>query len=441
MEVPDAAVDETVRAWRIRTALADADWAAVAKHIEALPQEEAQKEEWRYWHAVALDKTDRHNQAMDEFAQLAKLRDYHGFLAADQLSWPYEMSDQPVEYTEESLQHLAQQPRFVRARELYRAEMLLDARREWEQAIQGMPDTELKLAAVLAQQWGWHDCAILTVARSGDYDDLALRFPLSFSEAVQGQARARQLDPAHVYAVIRQESAFNKDARSHAGAMGLMQLMPKTGSATARKYGIPLGSMRNLFEPEKNISIGSAYLRQVMEQYDNSIVLASAAYNAGPHRVRRWLPETRSLSAASWIALIPFTETRKYVQRVLAYAAIYDWRMQREITPLRKHMPMVMPRSHRLATAHSNINEPGESNESGNHLHTRRQRLRRHPPRPSPGAGRVPGAHTDTPAATPPRPRRESRHHAGRGRRPRQRGAPLPVCRLQHGHQPGGHPE
>jgi soluble lytic murein transglycosylase len=346
MEVPDAAVDETVRAWRIRTALADADWAAVAKHIEALPQEEAQKEEWRYWHAVALDKTDRHNQAMDEFAQLAKLRDYHGFLAADQLSWPYEMSDQPVEYTEESLQHLAQQPRFVRARELYRAEMLLDARREWEQAIQGMPDTELKLAAVLAQQWGWHDCAILTVARSGDYDDLALRFPLSFSEAVQGQARARQLDPAHVYAVIRQESAFNKDARSHAGAMGLMQLMPKTGSATARKYGIPLGSMRNLFEPEKNISIGSAYLRQVMEQYDNSIVLASAAYNAGPHRVRRWLPETRSLSAASWIALIPFTETRKYVQRVLAYAAIYDWRMQREITPLRKHMPMVMPRSH-----------------------------------------------------------------------------------------------
>jgi soluble lytic murein transglycosylase len=128
--------------------------------------------------------------------------------------------------------------------------------------------------------------------------------------------------------------------------MGLMQLMPKTGSTTARKYDIPLASTRNLFEPDKNISIGSAYLQQVMAQYDNSIVLASAAYNAGPHRVWSWLPETGSRSAASWIALIPFTETRKYVQRVLAYAAIYDWRMQREITPLEKHMPAVMPRSY-----------------------------------------------------------------------------------------------
>jgi soluble lytic murein transglycosylase len=335
-----------VRAWRIRTAIADADWAAVVTHVEALPPDEARQEEWRYWRAVALEKTDRRIQAMDEYAQLAKLRDYHGFLAADYLRWPYEMSNQPIEYTEEALQNLAQRPGFVRAHELYRAELLTDARREWEQAIQGLSDAELKLAAVLADQWDWHDRAILTVARSGDYDDLALRFPLSFSEAVQHQARNHQLDPGHVYAVIRQESAFNKDARSSAGAMGLMQLMPKTGKDTAHKYDIPLASTRNLFEPDKNISIGSAYLRQVMEQYDNSIVLASAAYNAGPHRVRRWLPETSSQSAASWIALIPFTETRRYVQRVLAYAAIYDWRMQRKITPLREHMPVVMPRSH-----------------------------------------------------------------------------------------------
>jgi len=346
VDVPDEAVDETVRAWRIRTALAESDWRAVATHIEALPQDEAQREEWRYWHAVALEKTDRRIQAMDEFGQLAKLRDYHGFLAADYLQWPYEMSNQPVEYTEAALDSLAQRPGLVRARELYRAELLTDARREWEEAIQGLSETDLKLASVLASRWGWHDRAILTIARSGDYDDLALRFPLSFSKDVQRQASNYQLDPGHVYAVIRQESAFNKDARSHAGAMGLMQLMPKTGLSTARKYDIPLASTRNLFEPDKNISIGSAYLKQVMEQYDNSIVLASAAYNAGPHRVRRWLPDSESRSAASWIALIPFTETRKYVQRVLAYAAIYDWRMQQKITPLQKHMPEVMPRSY-----------------------------------------------------------------------------------------------
>jgi soluble lytic murein transglycosylase len=295
---------------------------------------------------VALEKTDRRIQAMDEFGQLAKLRDYHGFLAADFLRWPYEMSNQPVGYTEAALGSLAQQPGFVRARELYRAELYTDARREWEQAIKGLSDADLKLAAVLASRWGWHDRAILTVARSRDYDDLALRFPLSFAEDVQRQARNYQLDAGHVYAVIRQESAFNKDARSHAGAMGLMQLMPKTGRVTARKYDIPLASTRNLFEPDKNISIGSAYLKQVMDQYDNNIVLASAAYNAGPHRVRRWLPETESRDAASWIALIPFRETRTYVQRVLAYAAIYDWRMQQKITPLHEHMPRVMPRSH-----------------------------------------------------------------------------------------------
>jgi len=346
VDLPEPAVDETVRAWRIRTALAEEDWPAVLKHIDALPEDEAQKEEWRYWHAVALEKTDQRMEAMDAFARLAKLRDYHGFLAADFLRWPYEMSYQPIEHTEEELEALEQRPGFVRARELYRADLLTDARREWEDAIEGLSNHDLKLAAVLAHRWGWHDRAIMTVARSGDYDDLTLRFPLDYSEMVVSEARNQRLDPGHVYAVIRQESAFNEDARSPAGAMGLMQLMPRTGRITARKYNIPLAGTSKLLEPDKNISIGSAYLRQVMEEFDNSIVLASAAYNAGPHRVREWLPESGSRSADSWIALIPFTETRKYVQRVLAYAAIYDWRMQRKVTPLKKHMPAVMPLSH-----------------------------------------------------------------------------------------------
>jgi soluble lytic murein transglycosylase len=121
--------------------------------------------------------------------------------------------------------------------------------------------------------------------------------------------------------------------------MGLMQLMPKTGQVTARKYRIGLSSSRELYLPEKNIQIGSAYLRQVMEEYDHNLVLASAAYNAGPHRVVRWLPEKGGMAAANWIARIPFNETRKYVQRILAYAAIYDWRLDRPVIPLKKRMP------------------------------------------------------------------------------------------------------
>jgi soluble lytic murein transglycosylase len=341
--VPDEAADIKVREWRIRTALALENWDAVLVHTSNLPIDDAHEPEWRYWQSVALEKTDQRLPAMDSFARLAKERDYHGFLAADYLRWPYEMGNHPLEYDPAAVTTLSKGAGFLRAHELLKAELFIDARREWEYAIRNLSNDDLKLAAVLANQWGWHDRAILTVARAKDYSDLKLRFPLDYQEEVQQVASNNRLDTAHVYAVIRQESAFNKDARSPAGAMGLMQLMPRTGRVTASKNNILLTSTRMLFEPGKNISIGSAYLRKVMDEYGRNIVLASAAYNAGPHRVKRWLPENKKLGAANWIALIPYTETRKYVQRILAYMAIYDWRMKRTVTPLKKHMPLVMP--------------------------------------------------------------------------------------------------
>jgi len=230
----------------------------------------------------------------------------------------------------------------VRARELYLADLLTDARREWAHATRDMDHDELKLASVLAHEWGWNDRAIFTVARTGDYADLKLRFPLDHVDMVRDLARHNRLDPSHVFAVIRQESAFNKDARSSAGALGLMQLMPRTGRVTARKNRIPLASTRTLLEADKNIRIGSAYLREVMDRYDNNPVLATASYNAGPHRVKVWLPEENDVSAALWIANIPFSETRKYVQRVLTYAAIYDWRMEQPVTRLKQRMPDIL---------------------------------------------------------------------------------------------------
>jgi len=346
VEVPAAAVDGKVREWRIRTALAREDWPAVLAHIEALPAEEAHREEWRYWKSIAQEHTGERLPAMDGLERLAKERDYHAFLAADQLGWPYEMGDRPLAVDPAALQALADRGGFVRARELYRAGLLTEARREWQHATDALSGDELKLAAALARQWGWHDNAIFTVARSGDYSDLQLRFPLEHQAEIERHSGSYGLQPGHVFAVIRQESAFNPEARSHAGAMGLMQLMPRTGKATARLNNIPLAGTGSLLETDTNIRIGSAYLRQVMDKYDDSLVLASAAYNAGPHRVQRWLPEEDEQSAASWIALIPFTETRKYVQRVLEYAAIYDWRMKKPVTPLSKRMPGVKPESH-----------------------------------------------------------------------------------------------
>ena len=233
--VPESAADASVREWRVRTAVANRDWNAVLQHTSVLLDAASNREEWQYWQAVALEKTGQQEQAENSFAVLATQRDYHGFLAADTLSWPYQMGDKPLEYDEAVLDEFSRQPGLVRAHELFRAAMFRDARREWAAATRNFSNDELKLAAVLADRWGWHDRAILTVASAKDYSDLKLRFPLDYASDVKHVANSKQLDPAHVYAVIRQESAFNKDARSPAGAMGLMQLMPKTGLSHSKE--------------------------------------------------------------------------------------------------------------------------------------------------------------------------------------------------------------
>ena len=340
--LPAETHDSRTREWRIRRAIAGHDWDAVIAHIDALPADERPTDEWDYWHAYAQAEDGQRSTAISDYSRLARERGFYGFLAADQLNWPYEMGNEPLSYDAEALEQLAQIPGMVRARELYLADLLTDARREWAHATRDMDHDELKLASVLAHEWGWNDRAIFTVARTGDYADLKLRFPLDHVDMVRDLARHNRLDPSHVFAVIRQESAFNKDARSSAGALGLMQLMPRTGRVTARKNRIPLASTRTLLEADKNIRIGSAYLREVMDRYDNNPVLATASYNAGPHRVKVWLPEENDVSAALWIANIPFSETRKYVQRVLTYAAIYDWRMEQPVTRLKQRMPDIL---------------------------------------------------------------------------------------------------
>ena len=344
--LPDLAVDSEVREWRARTAIAAGLWDALLKHIADMSPEVAQAEEWRYWEARAHAESGNSLQASDRYARLARERDYHGFMAADELKWPYEMDNRQLDVAEQDIEALMERADIMRVRELYRAEMLLDARREWQFAIKDMHKEEIKQAAALANRWGWHDMAILTVARAREFNDLKLRFPLAHMDRVERYAQRNRLDPGHVLAVIRQESAFNPEARSHAGARGLMQLMPSTGRITARKYSIPLGGLHKLYEADKNISIGTAYLNQVMEDYQRNIVLASAAYNAGPHRVKRWLPEEGSQLAEQWVANVPFDETRNYIQRILAYSAIYDWRMDRPVTTLDEQMPDIYPNEH-----------------------------------------------------------------------------------------------
>jgi len=342
--VPDSHTDESIRQWRVRVALHNTDWKSALHWLDQLPPEERNAETWLYWRARALDESGASGDALTEYARLSEERSYYGFMASDRLQRAYQMNDTPISNDKQQLEVIEQLPGIVRAGELYRAGKRLEARREWYYATQKLPPEQLKQAALLAHRWGWHDRAIVTASQAKYWSDLKLRFPLPHRESILANARRYKLDPALIYGVIRQESAFMEDARSPVGALGLMQLMPATGKQTARALNIRYGGNDALLQSDQNIRLGSGYFRKLLDRYNGSPVLAAAAYNAGPHRVSRWLPTDQSMQADLWMELIPFPETRSYVRRVLAYATVFEWRLQRPVTPLARRMPAVQQR-------------------------------------------------------------------------------------------------
>ena len=198
----------------------------------------------------------------------------------------------------------------------------------------------MQLLATLTHQWNWHNQTIALLGKAQYWDDLSLRFPVVYDDLMIKASQQYRIDSSWLLGVARQESAFNSRARSHAGALGLMQLMPATGRSTAKLVGSPLRQLTDLYNPATNITLGSAYLRKVYDEHQQNPVLATASYNAGPHRVARWLPK-KSLPADIWIENIPFNETRKYTSNVLSYAAIFDYQRQKKILPISKRMPLV----------------------------------------------------------------------------------------------------
>jgi soluble lytic murein transglycosylase len=160
---------------------------------------------------------------------------------------------------------------------------------------------------------------------------------------VESNAKANGLDPSWIYGVMRQESAFVADARSSAGALGLMQLMPSVGRMTGRRIKLKVRSTGAILEVENNVRLGVAFLKNMLQRYDGHQMLATAAYNAGLSRVRAWLPQEQTLDADVWIETIPYDETRDYIKNVMAYAAVYDHRLDRDPIRLCRRMPAVGP--------------------------------------------------------------------------------------------------
>ena len=336
-ELPPRLVNEAVDEWRVRTALQRGDWAGVLHWTEAMQLATREQLAWRYWRARALEQRGQTAAANTLYQALAQQRDYYGFLAADRAGLDYTIRNVPTAADKTRIAQLQDSATARRARELLYWQRNPDARLEWRLLLADADRETLRAAAQLAHNWGWHDRAIATLALANDWDDLALRFPLPHRALVERYAREHSLNPAWVYAIMRKESIFQQDIRSSAGAIGLMQIMPATGQKIASELKAAWRGPYTLLAGDTNIRFGTYYLRAGMERFENNPILASAAYNAGPHRVQNWLP-TDSTPADIWVELIPFSETRDYVKRVLEYTVVYAHRLGQTLS-LRSLMP------------------------------------------------------------------------------------------------------
>ncbi len=336
-------IDPTVFIYQLRNAIDTENWAKLREWTEGAPPDNVDSAQWRYWHARALAHTGDPKAARDIYHELAAERDFYGFLAADRLNVSYQMNNFPMPISQEQREQIAQMPSMRRAFEFLVLGEEYAARREWHHALTHMTSHQMQVAASLAAARGWHDRAILALGKAKAYDDLETRFPLIHHSTLEQYANKHDLDLSWVYGVIRTESAFWEDARSPAGALGLMQVMPRTGQETARQLGMKNFNTSALLKAEHNIPIGSRYLKRMYDKFQGNMILATAAYNAGPHRVKSWLPKSGCMEPDVWIENIPFHETRNYVKRVLSYTSIYDWRLQGEIKPLSTRMAHVQP--------------------------------------------------------------------------------------------------
>ncbi|MEQ8797891.1 MAG: transglycosylase SLT domain-containing protein [Salinisphaeraceae bacterium] len=350
-----ARTDDFARGWHVRSAIRQQAWDTALRVIEAMPAAQREEEEWRYWRARSLAATGRQEAAERLYAALAGERSYHGYLAADQLDLAYDFNRNPLSRDADSQRRLQAIPALQRARELRTLEREYPARAEWRLGTRELSPAMLEQAALLAHDWSWHPLAIITLADSDYWDDLNIRYPLHLRDAVSDAATTSGLDPALILAIMRTESLFMTNAHSPAGAIGLMQLMPATARRVAQDMGEARPGIADLETPATNLRLGTRYLDQMLERFDRQPALAMAAYNAGPHRVDRWLPEA-AMPADIWVENIAYTETREYVKRAFSHLIVFRMRLDQPVGRLSDRMPPV-PAARQLEAAREAADE------------------------------------------------------------------------------------
>ena len=337
--VPDIAYDEKLHEWRVREAMARSDWKAALAAIRKMGDKQRRDSRWRYFEARLLEMAGDKANAEVLYRDAANKPEFHGFLAADRIGAPYALCPWTPKTEPAAKTEVARDPAMARAMLLYRLDRTGWAEREWNDALTRFTPEQRRVAVDIAQDNGWFDRGVFGLINVGgkNYPEesrlYALRFPLHHDTVIRREAAKHRIDPTWVAAEIRAESVFNPRARSHADARGLMQVLPGTGAGIAKRLGLPWRGGESLYEPELNIMLGTAYLRELEDKYGMTYT-AIAAYNAGPAPVARWQSQRPGMDADFWIETISYKETRDYVARILAFSVIYDWRLNRSAMPI-----------------------------------------------------------------------------------------------------------
>lgn len=349
----DSHLNDDMLNWKARAALRAGQWQQVRKSIEAMSEEERRDPTWVYWRAKALQAgkvSDTQSAEARELLQtIAGSQGFYEQLAQEDLGQKISVTAAPVVIDEPARQAVRSNPGLARALYAIQLGLRSEGVREWNYTTNlhengGMGDKELLAAAELACQRQIWDRCINTSERTKSVVDVGQRFPMPFKDAVVSRSREIGLDPAYVYGLIRQESRFIMDARSGVGASGLMQIMPATARWTARKIGMTDFTPGSINDRDTNITLGTAYLKLALDDFDGSMAMAAAGYNAGPGRPRNWR-NGPVLDGAIWAENVPFAETRDYVKKVLSNTTSYAAILTGQPQSLRARLGTVGPRA------------------------------------------------------------------------------------------------
>ncbi|WP_158965682.1 lytic transglycosylase domain-containing protein [Paraglaciecola sp. L3A3] len=312
--------DEELARWHLAHVLRQLNWQQALQVIQSIPEGVVEANIFQYWQARSYENLKAADLATENYAKLAEERHYYGFMASGKLSQMANLNDRPLTPSQQNIEQVTQFPAAQRALEFRNIGRQVSARREWNFLQSQLTPEQKATAAVIADQLGWHDQAIFGFSKSGYLDDLARRFPMPFDTHLEYNAKKNNIELAWAFAIARRESSFMPDAASGVGALGLMQIMPGTARYLTKKKV----SKSFLFNPEKNVELGTQYMRYLLDKMNNNPILATASYNAGWRRVQKWLPEKDPIPMDLWIETIPYKETRNYVKAVLAYKQIYS---------------------------------------------------------------------------------------------------------------------